>query len=530
MENIFPKRIAGWGLVGCLATIILIGLIVRFYYFPDNVYFGYDQARDAFNAREIFSGDIKIIGPTTSREGIYHGPLYWYLIAPMYWLFADPSVVAGLLRILNLFTIILVFLIARELFDSKIGILASFFYAISFENWQSALYFGNPGPAAISSLVFYFGLVKIIQRKKTFLGWFLCGLGLGISIQLQFYLVYNLGIFILGFILFRKSFFNSFTTGRFLIFLSAFFATTFTFFLSEIKFNLFQTKAVLNLLLSGGGHTLFEDKLGLFERLVVWIEKLQVLFIDSLGLPSPEFHAPGITYFSFIGAVLLISSVFWTYKVSSRQTRYSLSFLVFWIFSSCILFLLKAHNFYYIVGISGGIVILLSVFLSKLSKRYFAASLAIVIAILIGNATRIIKQAPNGSHPEIYTQRGMLLKDEKKIVDYIYNQSTKGSSVVYALTMPYDIYTTWAYLFSWYGLEKYGYLPFWNKPETLGFPGKLEVAIRPICDRFVIYEPSYGFEHLESIFREDQEITSVFVDKSTSGSLSVEKRKDRVCL
>jgi hypothetical protein len=70
--------------------IFVLALGIRFLWFPQNAYFGFDQARDAFNSQEIYQNkDFKIIGPSSTHGGLYHGPIYWYLIGPIYLLLKE---------------------------------------------------------------------------------------------------------------------------------------------------------------------------------------------------------------------------------------------------------------------------------------------------------------------------------------------------------------------------------------------------------------------------------------------------------
>src|SRR3989344_6092604 len=94
-----------------LLVILLFGLVLRFLYFPENVYFGYDQARDAYESLSIYrEGNIKIIGPSTSSPDLFHGPLYWYLIGPWYILRqGNPIYPAAFLLVLNALGILVIF-------------------------------------------------------------------------------------------------------------------------------------------------------------------------------------------------------------------------------------------------------------------------------------------------------------------------------------------------------------------------------------------------------------------------------------
>lgn len=57
--------------------------------------FTYDQARDLLEIRELAKGkDIKVLGPTTSLNGLHLGPVYYYLLLPGFWIGkGDPSVI-----------------------------------------------------------------------------------------------------------------------------------------------------------------------------------------------------------------------------------------------------------------------------------------------------------------------------------------------------------------------------------------------------------------------------------------------------
>src|SRR3990172_5497739 len=59
--------------------VFIIALAVRFSYFPKNVYFSYDQARDFFFASDILNGDIRLIGPpSAASDKIFPGPLFFF--------------------------------------------------------------------------------------------------------------------------------------------------------------------------------------------------------------------------------------------------------------------------------------------------------------------------------------------------------------------------------------------------------------------------------------------------------------------
>ncbi|MCL5070959.1 MAG: hypothetical protein M1308_08700, partial [Actinobacteria bacterium] len=128
-----------------LIAFFVVALILRFLYFPGNIYFGFDQARDAFATQEILNGHLKLIGPTTSFEGLRHGVLYYYLYAPFYWLGnGDPSLVSAFLRVTNALGVFTIFLLASILFNRYVGFISAWLFAVSFEQTQFAMYLNHP--------------------------------------------------------------------------------------------------------------------------------------------------------------------------------------------------------------------------------------------------------------------------------------------------------------------------------------------------------------------------------------------------
>ncbi len=147
--------------------VILAFLIRILFIFQGGVSFHYDMARDAFEAQQIWSDHhLKILGPPTSSPGLYHGVLYYYLIALFYMLGqGDPRIVAIFLSLINALSLIPIMILAKDLFKSnKWVILSGFFFAVSFEATQYGPWISNPGPGVLTVALFFLlflGLEKI---------------------------------------------------------------------------------------------------------------------------------------------------------------------------------------------------------------------------------------------------------------------------------------------------------------------------------------------------------------------------------
>lgn len=444
-----------------LFVIFILALFIRFAYFPENIYFGFDQARDAYESLNIYKNfDLKIIGPSTASEGLFHGPLYWYLIGPLYLLGSgNPAYPAAFLLFLNALGVFGVFYLGKILFNEKAAIFAALLYAASFEQTQYAMYFGNPGPAVLTTLIFYLGLALAVF-KRDWRGIPVSLVGLGLSVQFEFFLIYLAVIFVLLTFSFKKRLKKLVNPNKVFISILFLVLTLSSFIISELKFG-FRTTKVLFATLSVAGTQETPPRLvarSYFERLSVHIHDNVLAF--------------GVDAEMVILVILLLAS---GYIVIKRKEEYEkVIFLLAWILSSSILYLFGVPNLYYInVGISAAVLLLVSYFTYKIYQKSYIASAVLIVAIFASNLFLVARQNPKGVINDIYVQEGMLLWREKRVIDYIYSESGGKPIVVSASTMPLNINTTWAFLFNWYGTKTYGYLPYWAGQVAQGFPGEL---------------------------------------------------------
>src|SRR3990167_8398219 len=68
-----------------VGIILLSAFFLRVYRVNEILGFYYDQGRDALVIWDLWhNGKFFLIGPTTGIAGIFRGPFYYYLIAPLY--------------------------------------------------------------------------------------------------------------------------------------------------------------------------------------------------------------------------------------------------------------------------------------------------------------------------------------------------------------------------------------------------------------------------------------------------------------
>lgn len=496
--------------------IFFLAVIIRFLFFPDNIYFGFDQARDAFEALSIAHGNLKTIGPSTSFEGLFHGVAYYYLIAPILFLFnGSPEALSIFMRLLNACGVFVVFYLGYVLFSRRAGFFAAILYAFSFEQTQFSIYMGNPSPAVLSVGLMYLGLALLIFRKKPW-GLVLATFCLGLSIQFQFALFYLIVPLVLMLIYFRKEIFK--TPKKYFIYsLVSLILATSTFILGELKYNFKTLSGLLNL--AGSGK---EKDLG--------------VIIETFGFKISRiinFNLAGDLIPPILIGTILLGFLIWSFK-KDKSNRKVFVFLSIWFFSLLATDLISggtknlANNvplFYPNIGVSISLLLFISYLLNK--ARFFGVAILILIVLL--NINLIFKLNPKGTISEINVQQGMLLSDQKKVLDYIYSDSKGEKFAVKAVTMPFLINTTWSYLFSWFGQNKYGYVPIWNGKNAVGYPGNLvveEAQEKLPQKRYLIIEPTRGIhEYTVNDFLKEENIFTKVVEEKKIGEFIVQKRE-----
>lgn len=490
-----------------LGLIFLIGILIRFLYFPDNIYFGYDQARDFYASLEILKGDFKIIGPPSSfNDKLFHGPLVYYIFSPLLFLFqGNPEAVSFFLRIFNALGILIIFLIGSILFNKGVGLMSAFLFAISYEQSQYALFLGHPALAVVPVLLFYLGLTLLFFKKDQ-RGLLLTALALGLAIHFHYCHILLLTALFLSLIIFRKKYQLKvkFILISFLLFLS----TISTFILSEVKFNF----RMLSIVFSSG------------QSFKISGEINYVLLILQRFI-----HDNFVSQSHFQNLVLIILILALGIILKDRWLRPKIYFLLFWLLGGLLLyFLIKTPSYYYNAGASGSLLILASYMLTKIFSKSFLLGFLLLILIVFNNLNLEFKLNHQGPNSDMVIQPGMLLADEKKILDFIYQKAQGQPFAVKALTIPLSVNTTWSYLFNWYGQKQYHYLPVWIGPTAKGYYDSLEITDARSNlpkNQFLIIEPTLGLRESlkKEFFREEGYFTKVSEEKRV-GNFLVQQR------
>jgi 4-amino-4-deoxy-L-arabinose transferase-like glycosyltransferase len=153
-------------LLFCVALLV-VGLYLRFWNIENTFEYGWDQARDAWKVRDILTGTLVLNGPRTGIGHFNLGPIWYYYLAPFYFLTRlDPIAAQYGNILLYVFNGIVFFWVTKKIFSDKFALLATYIFIISGYLIGIAQVPWNVSPVlGVSTLIFYC-LHEIVIHSK----------------------------------------------------------------------------------------------------------------------------------------------------------------------------------------------------------------------------------------------------------------------------------------------------------------------------------------------------------------------------
>lgn len=419
-----------------LFLILGLGLYLRFRHWPDYLPFDYEKARDLIASMKIFTDKkLTLIGPVSEVEGIFHGPLYYYLAGFFYYVFkGDPRVGSIVSFLFNISSIPILFYIGKNLFNVKVGLISAFIYAVSFEAISYAYWLSNPGPSIpFLFLMFYFFYKFCTKSEKYLILSLFC---LAIAIQFQILnIIFTLPLIVLYFILGR----TKVGIKNILLSLVAFLLPLASFILFDYRHKFLMLNSFIKnyFTSNGSSHHFGFNLLSYLERFITEF--------SNIFFPSNRF-------FSLI-IVLIIAGVFITKIISDKRNKLW-KFLAVWIFSTIPIFLINSRmsqSSAAFIGVSGGLILLFSYLIEGLlSNKRSSFVIFFLIPIFLSNLFAIDNFLTDPSKRLFDFFQGQFYKTDMALVKYIYKESGNNNFKVDTVTSPLLISPLWDYLLNWY--------------------------------------------------------------------------------
>ncbi|MCX6816752.1 MAG: hypothetical protein NTZ93_02725 [Candidatus Beckwithbacteria bacterium] len=381
-----------------------------------NIPFSYDHGRDALAVLDLIKNfSLKFIGPWTSIQGVFFGPGWYYLLAPLYWLL-NGNPLAGPLT-MQIIGLVIIWLAYKQfgIYEAVIFASAPIFTMIS----VSA---ANPFPMALIGLLILICL-KTPSRHPISLG-LLVGLGFHFSSALAIFYLLIIPLILL----FRKIKLNliKLMIGLIIPFIPQI--------LFEIKYNFLEVRSLISYFAAGESQHINPGKIEIVTKSVFHELSLAVL--------------PDGSWLKYLALGLLITGI--VYLIAKRKINTFWPDIVLFILIPTIGFWWLHYNVWYVYGLLPVAVVAIGRILHSVPKIITYSYLGLLI---IGGVKIPVRQIGNG-----------FLPIKLQVLNYIYDQA-QGK-----------LFSSYQYLPNIYDYP-YQYLYFWQAFK--GKPLPVEFAYKP---------------------------------------------------
>jgi len=409
-----------------------------------NFLFLIDQGRDMLAVKNIvFNHHVTLIGPYTSLQGVFQGPLWYYLLGiPTIIFNGDPWGGLFLMLTISIGLLLFCYIWVRKLFGINAALVTLFLLTVCPEAIAAATYTWNPHPMWLLIAVFIvlFYMLSVGNKKYHLFIWPVIAMMSNFETALSFYIFLASIIY---FLLFQRRVLKStyFVWG---MLLAAFF------FLPQILFDLrhhfLMTRSILMLFHGNSQGLLVHGEKTNFVNLVH--ENLQTIFINFL---SSFQQSPILYYASLVFLFLFICCFMFTQYISFLQeeekqfiTSLGRLLLIMLVFLSLYPFPLRywfltGFELFYLLPIC---IILGKLLNTKISFLIFGAYVMLVLAIVFPKLSTLYLHPDYGGVAKF--------KGKYDAIGYIFHDAKGEKFSLLTFTPPvytdaYD-YLTWYYV------------------------------------------------------------------------------------
>lgn len=312
-----------------LGVILLTGLFFRTFQIMERFTFAHDGDLYSWIVKDIVvNHHFRLIGQLTSAEGIFVGPLFYYLLIPFFLVSnMDPVGVTLLGVLIGVLTVISYYFVLSKLFNKTVGLVAAFLHAIltstvDFDRWIVPTL-----PTKLWAIWYLYALI-MTSRGNNF-SFALLGILIGLIWHIHMVLLPALFAIPLSFLISRK-FPN---IKQILLFSISLIITSLPLIIFELRHNFLQTISLFNNFI-----TPHEGSVGL-PKLITVLEMIaknvNFLFFEPQSLPQ-NFKLP------FLFIILALPILFLKRKLLNLTEVTSLAgwfvgIILFFTFSSTLI-------------------------------------------------------------------------------------------------------------------------------------------------------------------------------------------------
>lgn len=437
-----------------IVGLFFVAFFLRAYLIPQNLFFGPEQGRDFLAIKNIaINHSLTLIGAKTDIEGIFHGPIYYYLATlPFLMSSGSPVFVSFFFIAINSLTVFLIYYLGKTLFNKRVGIFSAIIFTFSFGAVVYSRWLSNPPLSIPLSGLYFLFLYRFLRGHSLSLIWasivfFLLG-----ESELLNFIFYGT-ITLLVIILFNNEFRKQ-KLSNLIISLSILIVGSFgNYALFDLRHNFLISKSLLKLVIGSSGYQISYSK-SIVSNLIGFNSAFSS-FVIPLHLT--------LSFFVVIfGIIFLIRFL--------KENKKSAVILLLWLAVPLLMLIMLRHNVleHYFVSIGVGVIVTVALIVESIWKRKRIFGIALLLLIIGFNlyAWRISIPANINIFFQS-TQPELRFSDQLKTIDKIYMRTNGQPFSFQTYTIPYWSQQGWEYLFWYYGKQKYGYEPVSISEKTL---------------------------------------------------------------
>ncbi len=428
-----------------------------------NYLFGFDQGREYLAAKGIvIDHKFILIGTELGAgdagiSGIFHGPIYYYLLTIPFILFhGDPYGGTVMMFLFGLATVIFSFFLGKKLFAIWGGLLVAFLVAVSPPLISQSRFIWSPNPPSFFILLTFYFVYQFLKEKRFFF-LFLAAFFSAFVYNFEFAIAIPMCLTLFTFSLFqgRKN------IKSVVILLAGYFVGFLPMILFESRHKFMALHGVISYLFSHNTtHTAHK------ENFFFFIAQHWGTFLSNLADTFPK---RGLLPEWMLAGFLVLGVVYFLRKETNTYLKHFFAYLLllfpinFIVFS----FLRNTVYPYYLTDLTFAYILLFSyimwsafqqrnIWVQSLTGLYIGALL--ITAVLNTVSTSIYDYSDFGGIAKI--------KGLEQVMDYIYTDA-HGKPFGLLIFAP-PIYTyQYDYMAWWYSERKYHYKPYSEKKGTV---------------------------------------------------------------
>lgn len=464
--------------------IICLAFLLRIAWLNENLFFGYEQGRDLLAIKNIIvNKNLTLLGPKTDADGIFHGPLSYYLLIPSFIVTSgDPLLITISLILVHILSFVLLYKANSVLFGKNTALLSLLFLAISYSSIIYSRWLSNPNLIPAFTIGIYYFLVKAKENNK-----FLIPVGILWSVVFHLSLISAsiLVLPILASILVLKI---KITPKTFLISLGTALLLLISYPVFELRNDFLISKGIQHLFAGASGKVLKVQNIDqlkneIVDNLFPLSRTLALVLFAGLLSTAILRVKRNVNYLLPIGFVILPTLFFLVIGINPLRHTY--------------------------ISLPPFIATILACGLVSLKDKLKVVGRIILAVILIGNIWAFDERIPQSIANFLQPSQRTYLGPELRMIDFVYKDAAGKTFNYEYYSIPYWKEEGWRYLFEWYGQKKYGYIPQYKESKTF----------------YVFIEPDERQKLYQQNWYEGMNAKSHLIESKTFDKLTVEKRE-----